>query len=149
MGMERRKTPEISRPSFATLARAAIEKHVPEARQPDAWWSLANNAVWVRWPVPDGVFAYIGLNRHLDWLSGEAGVSREPRALNALYPLPGVAPTNVPGYRVRLGHLLDHGDRWYPAGKNEAELVERLEWMALQLRVRGAAYFSRLPARVP
>lgn len=144
MSADRRRTPLVVRPSFATLAREAIAKHVPETHGPDAWWSLGNNAVWVRWPLPDGVYAYLGLNRHLDWLSGEAGVSREPRRLSALFPLPGMPPADVPGFRVRLGHLLDEGDRWWPAGSAEHELVERLEWMAIQLRAKGSAYFSRM-----
>jgi len=132
-------------PSFSQLARHALEKHVPEARGPLAWWSLANNAVWVRWPADGGEFAYIGLHRHLDWLSGEAGMSPEPSELGALFPLPGIPAAPVPGYRIKLGHLLEVDDIWWPAGESLAELTERLEWLALQLRVKGAAYFRRYP----
>ena len=134
-----------AQPSFSQLARRALEKHVPETRTPDAWWSLANNAVWVRWPV-EGGYAYIGLHRHLDWLSGEAGMSSEPSELGALFPLPGIPAAPVPGYRIKLGHLTDGNDIWYPAGETPAEQNERLEWLALQLRVKGAAYFRRYPA---
>jgi len=132
-------------PPFSQLARHALEKHVPESRDSRAWWSLANNAVWVRWPVDDVGYAYIGLHRHLDWLSGEAGMSREPSELGALFPLPGVPAAPVPGYRIKLGHLLDVDDIWWPAGDTLAEHIERLEWMALQLRVKGAAFFRRYP----
>jgi hypothetical protein len=143
---ERRKQPNPSRPSFGTLAREAVEKHVPEVRTPDAWWSIGNNALWVRWPVERGVYAYLGIHRHLGWVSGEAGVSREPQELSALFPLPGVPAAPVPGYRIRLGHLLEGQDRWWPAGNDLPTLVERLEWLALQLRVKGNAYFSHYPA---
>ncbi|HYM80956.1 MAG TPA: hypothetical protein VEY91_06040 [Candidatus Limnocylindria bacterium] len=131
-------------PPFSKLARSAIEKHVPEVRSSEAWWSLANNNVWVRWPAGD-VFAYLALHRHLDWISGEAGISREPHEIGELFPLPGVPAALVPGYRIRLGHLLDGDDRWWATGEGESELIERLEWLVLQLRVKGAAYFRRYP----
>lgn len=145
MKYDRRRPMERPRPSFSTLARAAIEKHVPEARGPEAWWSLGNNAVWVRWPIDSAVFAYLGINRHLNWVSGEAGISRAPVALGALYALPGVPALPVDGYRIRLGHLVENNDRWWPVGHGETELIDRLEWLALQLRVKGNAYFSRYP----
>src|SRR5437870_1578546 len=104
--MERR-APSLIRPSFASLARAAIEKHVPEARESEVWWSLGNNAVWVRWPLASIGFAYLGVHRHLQWLSGEVGISREPAALGELFPLPGSAVMPVAGYRIRLGHLIE------------------------------------------
>ena len=142
--MERRKSPSLARPSFASLAREAIEKHVPEARDPEAWWSLGNNAVWVRWREAEG-FAYLGIHRHLQWLGGEVGASREPSMLGELFPLPGPVATPVPGYRIRLGHLLEGEDRWWPVGPDQQSLIDRLEWLALQLRVKGKAYFSRFP----
>jgi hypothetical protein len=122
-----------------------IEKHAPETRTSEAWWSVANNDVWVRWPAGDA-FAYMALHRHLDWMSGEAGISREPREMSELFPLPGIPAVPVPGYRIRLGHLLDGNDRWWPTGEDERELIERIEWLVLQLRVKGAAYFRRYPA---
>jgi hypothetical protein len=140
---ERRASVPSGRPSFSSLAREAILKHVPEARAADAWWSVANNAVWVRWTLESGSYAYLGIHRHLDWISGETGISHEPVDLGLLFPLPGVPAGPVPGWRIRLGHLIEGDDRWWPAGEDEAELIERLEWMALQLRVKGCAYFRR------
>jgi len=145
MKYDRRRPMERPRPSFATLARAAIEKHVAEARGADAWWSLGTNAVWVRWPLESSLFAYLGVNRHLNWVSGEAGMSRAAVELGALHALPGEPAAPVEGYRIRLGHLLEGHDRWWPAGPVETGLIERLEWLALQLRVKGIAYFSRYP----
>ena len=146
--MERR-APSLTRPSFATLARAAIEKHVPESRGSEAWWSLANNAVWVRWPLESIGFAYLGLHRHLQWLSGEVGISRESTSLGELFQLPGSAVMPVPGYRIRLGHLIEGEDRWWPVGPNQHSFIEQLEWLALQLRVKGASYFRRYPEPDP
>ncbi len=131
------------RKSFAVLARAAIEKHVPESRTATAHWALGPNAVSVRWPREGGRFAYLGIHRHLDWVTGEAGISPEPRELRDLVPIPGVSAGPGPGCRVRLGYLLDGQDRWWPASPHEPALIERLEWMALQLRVKGEAYFGR------
>ena len=143
MKSEQGTLPASRRKSFAVVARAAIEKHVPESREAAAHWVLAPNAVWVRWPREDGRFAYLGLHRHLDWVTGEAGVSREPQDLRDLVSIPGVSDSRGPGYRVRIGYLLDGQDRWWRAGADEPDLIERLEWMALQLRVKGEAYFSR------
>ena len=149
MKYDRRRPMERPRPGFAALARAAIEKHVPETRAADASWSLGANAVWVRWTLEASRFAYLGLHRHLNWLSGEAGISRAPVALADLHALPGEPSGPVAGYRIRLGHLLDDQDRWWPAGPDQGQLIERLEWLALQLRVKGNAFFSRFqePAR--
>ena len=101
--------------------------------------------VWVRWPLEGGMFAYLGIHRHLNWVSGEAGISRAPVELGELHPLPGLPALPVEGYRIRLGHLLEDQDRWWSTGTSEPELVERLEWLALQIRVKGNAYFSRFP----
>jgi hypothetical protein len=131
------------RKSFALLARAAIEKHVPESRPGEAHWALARNAVWVRWPREDGRFAYLGIHRHLDWVSGEAGTSDDPRELEDLTPVPGVSRGPGRGGRVRLGVLLEGEDRWWPVGPDEPALIGRLEWMVLQLRVKAEAYFAR------
>jgi hypothetical protein len=130
---------------FSRHARAALEKHVPEARAANAHWSLGANEAWVRIPRPDGLFGYFALRRHLDWVSGEAGLARAPVELADLFPRPGEPAGDVPGFRIRLGDLLQGEDRWWPAGESEGELVERLEELALQLAVKGGAYFRRWP----
>ena len=78
-------------------------------------------------------------------MTGEAGISREPRALSDLVRLPGTPPAAAPGFRIRLGILLHGEDRWWPAGDSERELVGRLEYLALQLAVKGRAYFRGWP----
>ena len=134
-----------SRPGlFARHARAAVEKHVPESRTRSAHWSLGANEAWVRFPRDDGHHGYFALRRHLDWVTGEAGISREPRALSEL-PLGPGGVTGDQGYRIRLGELLDGRDRWWPAGESEAELDRRLGTLALQLAVKGGAHFRRWP----
>jgi hypothetical protein len=130
---------------FAHQARAALEKHVPEARTGTAHWNMGANVAWVRIRRADGLHAYFALRRHLDWVSGEAGVSRDPLDLNDLSPLPGHIDPGARGHRIRLGELLDGRDRWWPSGESAAELDQRLGYLALQLAVRGGAYFRRWP----
>jgi len=148
MEEQRRSGPRANRAPFSELARGAIRAVVAETRSPDAHWHLAVNMAWVRFPEA-GRWSFIGLNRHLDWLSGDAGVANAACDMDDLYPLPGTPERVVPGYRVRLGDLLAGEDRWWRAGADERSLVERLEWMALQLRVKGLAYLQhhRSPSR--
>ena len=130
---------------FARHARAALEKNIPEARTLEAHWSLATNEAWVRFRRPDGLYGYFALRRHLDWVSGEAGISREPHQLVELSLYPGRMGAEVAGYRVRLGELIHGRDRWWPSGDTSAELEERLSFLALQLGVKGGAHFRRWP----
>lgn len=135
------------RGSFAQRARAAIEKHVGEARMPAAEWTTGLNLAWLRWRREDGSWFYLGLRRHLDWVTGEAGIARQAVPLE---DLPIVAaeepsPKGALGYRIRLGHLLHDEDRWWPAGATPTEERERLEWIALQLRISAEAQFRRIP----
>ena len=142
----KRHTTIASRPArFAAHARAALEMHVPQAKSLGAHWSLGTNEAWVRFPRSDGLYAYFALRRHLDWVTGEAGISREPRQLGELVPTPGAAAGEAPGYRVRLGELLHGRDRWWPVGENASDLDERLRFLSLQLAVRGGAHFRRWP----
>jgi hypothetical protein len=139
-------TTTASRPAqFARHARAAIEKHVTEARSPEAHWHLGTNEAWVRFPRPDGLFGFFGLRRHLDWVSGEAGIARTAMLLGDLFRLPGDPGREVEGYRARLGDLIDGKDRWWPSGETEDQLDARLGHLALQLVVKGGAHFRRWP----
>ena len=131
--------------NFAEHARAAIEKHIPEARDPAAVWELRTNAAWVRFRRPDGLYAYFGLRRHLQWVTGAAGISRVPRALNDLVQLPGTKRLDAPGFRISVGDLLNQGDRWWPAGRTRDEQDECLDTLALQMSVHGRACFRRWP----
>jgi hypothetical protein len=138
--------PSTRRPAaFARHSQTALEKHVPEARTASAHWSIGANEAWVRFLRADGLHGYVGLRRHLDWVTGEVGVSRRPCDLRELFPLPGTPAGDVAGYRIRLGHLLEGEDRWWSAGESERELVERLDDLALQLAVKGGAFFRRWP----
>ncbi len=145
--MEERRQPHGDGPraSFAELAQEAIRRAVPEARGADAHWELGLNMAWVRFPE-DGRWTFIGLHRHLDWLSGDAGSASEACGMADLFPLPGVPERPAPGRRVRLGDLLVGEDRWWRAGADQAVMSARLEWMAIQLRVKGRSYFLHHPA---
>jgi hypothetical protein len=123
----------------------ALEKHVPETRTAAVHWHIGVNEAWARFPRADGFYGYVGLRRHLDWVNGEAGISREPADLADLFPLPGTPAPDASGYRIRLGDLLHGEDRWWPAGESERELVVQLETLALQLAVKGGAYVRTWP----
>jgi hypothetical protein len=133
--------------AFSLAARAAIEKHVPEARTAAAHWQFGRGSAWVSWERAGGDSFALGLRRHLDWVTGEAAIG--PRAFD-----PEKAPLSTgqdagtspaAGSRVRLGVLLHDEDRWWPAGSTPAELNERLEWLVLQLRVKAESHFARHP----
>lgn len=144
--IEKGGTTTATRPVlFAAHARAALEKHVPEARTPGAHWHLGTNEAWVRFPRGDGLYGYFGFRRHLDWVSGEAGLSRDPGSLGDMFLLPGHPGADVAGYRIRLGDLIDGKDRWWPAGDGTRELGERLGELALLLAVKGRTFFRRWP----
>jgi hypothetical protein len=133
--------------SFATLARAALEKHVPEARSEKSVWGSKTNLVWVRWRRGDGLHVYLGLRRHLGWVTGEAGISVGRHELGAL-PLrveDESACFRMRGYRVRHGELLHGEDRWLPVGPSGETLREQLESIVLQMRVKADGYFLRHP----
>jgi len=130
---------------FARHARAALERHIPEARAGAAHWHLGTNEAWVRFPRGDGLYGFFALRRHLDWVSGEAGLAREPRSLAELFRLPGRPSAAVSGYRIRLGDLIDGKDRWWSSGDTEGQLDERLGHLALQLAVKGKNFFRRWP----
>lgn len=141
MQERRHAAPGTARRSFALLARAALEKHIPEARTGGAHWGVKPNFGWVRWPGESGGWVYMGLRRHLDWVTGEVGISAEPGELDALELRAEPGESNRPGYRVRLGHLLHDEDKWWPAGASEKELQERLEWLSLQMRFKVEKFF--------
>ena len=138
---ERRHTATgVERKTFALIARRALEKHVPEARTGAASWGSKANLGWVRFPREDGRLLYLALRRHLNWVTGEIGLSPDPRDLEALAL--SAVPDDKAGaaFRVRLGHLLHDEDKWWPAGDTERALNERLEWLALQMRVKVDAF---------
>jgi hypothetical protein len=139
---EQRRNHEQPRAPFSTIARTAIEHVVPETRAAEAAWDERTNDAWVRWPYERG-FAYLRIHRHLDWISGEFGLAREAVPLTALTLLPEAEAAESRGARIRLGDLVGESDRWWRAGADQKALGERLEWMALELRVKGSAYFHR------
>jgi len=134
-----------SRSNFAGLARAALEKHLPRAREASARWAVRPNLACVRLANADGSFVFFALRRHLGWVTGEAGIARDPVELEPLPLLDAEGGPESGGYRVRLGDRLGDGGRWWSVGASEQSLRERLEWIALQLCVKATAYFARHP----
>ena len=131
---------------FPEMAREAMTKHIGEAREPAAVWGRAPGLVWVRWQRPDGRYASIGMRRHLDWVTGEVGVSPDPVAHDAL-PLELGDNFDLPAFRVRLGVLMHEEDRWWPVGETTREIRQVLEGLVLQLRAKADKLGSRSSAR--
>lgn len=141
--------PATTRAVFARHARAALEKYLSESRTGGAAWNIGANLAAVRWCRDDGIWMHAALRRHLDWVTGEAGVSREPVAIGSLTPVTALPPPGVTGFRIRLGTILHGEDRWWPAGGSTSALVERLEWLALQLAVKSGPFLRRWPGTKP
>ncbi|MEO5618463.1 MAG: hypothetical protein ABIS67_11870 [Candidatus Eisenbacteria bacterium] len=120
---------------FPEMAREALLKHVPEARTETAEWGRKPGIIWVRWQRPDSKYASIALRRHMDWATGEVGISPEPLAHDDL-PLELGVSFDKPAFRVRLGVLMHEEDRWWPVGTTTREIRERLEGLVLQLRAK-------------
>ncbi|MBI3539762.1 MAG: hypothetical protein HY076_05770 [Candidatus Eisenbacteria bacterium] len=108
--------------AFALHARAALEKHLPEARTAGARWGSGANLAWVRYRRDDGLYAYTALRRHLDWVTGEAGLSRAAREFHELPAHATLPGPDVEAFRLRLGEILHEEDRWWPAGATDADL---------------------------
>jgi hypothetical protein len=106
--------------------------------------------VWVRWRRPDGAYSSIALRRHLDWATGEVGLSPDPMDHDRL-PLEVGVDFAKSAFRVRLGVLLQQEDRWWPVGSTTREIRECFEDLVLQLRTklgrldRGPALSRRSP----
>jgi hypothetical protein len=134
---------------FADVAHDALTRHLPAQGVRGLAWGGRAGLVWVRWQRGDGMNVYLGLRRHLDWLTGEAGISLERQDLDALPARSGEGEhaevIRARGYRVRLGELLNGEDRWWPAGADTGELARQLDWIVLQLRVKADGYFLRHP----
>ena len=122
-----------TRATFARLARAAIEKHVSEARTEAARWGFKPNLAWVSWSIGSGKVVFVGLRRHLDWVTGEIAIAEAEEDLDQV-PLATSLGPRVLG-RMRLGDLIGEQDRWWPAGDTPAAQSQQLEWIALHLRV--------------
>lgn len=131
---------------FPEMAREALLKHVPEARTEAAAWGRRPGIVWVRWQRTDGKYASIAVRRHLDWVTGEIGISPEPVAHEAL-PLEVGLDFDKPAFRARLGVLMHEEDRWWPVGETTKEIRERLEGLVLQLRMKSDSLGVRPAAR--
>ena len=139
---EQRRNSEKPRVPFSAIARMAIEHAVPETGATAADWHERTNDAWVRWPL-EGCFAFLRIHRHLDWITGEFGIAPQAAELKALTLLPEAEKPGSPGALIRLGDLLGEAERGWRAGADQKALAERLEWMALELRVKGSAYFHR------
>ncbi len=142
-GRERRKRDsEGPRLSFGELAAEAMRTRIRETRVDDAHWAHTVNLAWVRWRIEDGRYAFCGLRRSFDFLTGEMGVSPVEVDLNDL-PLIEKHDQAMPaGCRIRLGHVLQGHDRWWSSGGTEDTLRWRLGWLSQQMRFRLKSFLD-------
>lgn len=131
---------------FPEMAREALLQHVPEARTEAAAWGRRPGMVWVRWQRADGKHVSIALRRHLDWVTGEVGLSPEPVDHDTL-PLELGLDYTKPAFRIRLGVLMHEEDRWWPVGETTREIRERLNGLVLQMRAKADPLGKRVTAR--
>jgi len=131
---------------FPEMAREILMQHVPEARTEAAVWGRSPGIVWVRWQRRDGKHVSVALRRHLDWVTGELGLSPEPVPHEEL-PLEIGQDLHQPAFRVRLGVLLHEEDRWWPVGETTREIRERLTSLVLQLRAKVDQVGTKSAAR--
>lgn len=143
MQERRNGPPGKQRATFADLARRALEKNVRESRQPGAHWGAKSNLGWVRWQDTDGHYVFLALRRHLDWVTGEIGVSPDPVELETLELRVEPDRAENASYRVRLGHLLHDEDKWWLARGSAKSLDDRLHWLALQMGVKLGAFLRQ------
>jgi hypothetical protein len=112
-------------------------------------WHSGNNLGWARWACEDGRFAYCAIRRKLGWITGELGVARHPLEFDELTVIHALAPPEGDGCRIQLGMLLQGREQWWSFGGTETGLIERLDWIALQLQLRMYSFLSATaPVRV-
>jgi hypothetical protein len=138
----RRNAASADRRPFQELAKIALQLRVRDARVTDARWVLAPNLAWVSWKREGDRYAYAGMRRQLDFITGELGASILPVELDDLPLVATPAEAPPEGGRIQLGSLLHgHGKTW-SAGGSEAALIERLDWIAQQLHMRLYAFMA-------
>ena len=143
MGRERRKLgPDEVRKPLGDLIREAIRKRMSEARVQTAVWVTTTNLGWVRWPLEDGRFAYCGIRRRGDFLTGEIGVAIAELELDELTMVNSPAGAPYEACRIQLGMLLHGHEKWWSTGGSEKTLIERLDWLATQMRQQMFSFLS-------
>jgi hypothetical protein len=143
---ERRgRAPNPSRQLFGDLVRFAIRGRVRETRAVDTMWHSSANLGWARWAGEDGRLIYCGVRRKHSWITGEMGISQQPLVLDQLTLVPSLTPVPAEECRIQLGMLLHGTDKWWSFGGTEKGLVERLDWIALQMNLRMYSFLASTP----
>jgi len=142
----RRGDPGAERKPFGELVRTAIRARMSEARASSARWQTTDNLGWVRWLREDGRYAYCGIRRRGDFLTGEIGVAQVELELDELTLVKSPADAPYEACRIQLGMLLHGHEKWWSAGGSEKTLMERLDWLATQMRQQ---MFSFLQVTTP
>lgn len=129
-------TPNAPRATLGQLARQALHRRFPESRHADAHWESNTNIGWVRWPNEDGRWVYCSIRRRSHLITAEIGVGPEPVPIDQLPSISRLADASPDGWRIALGQLIHGHEKSWSSGGNEAAFLERLDWLAQQLRLR-------------
>lgn len=145
----RRNASNSDRQPFGALVRTAIRNRIRESRAHAVFWQSSPNLGWSRWAREDGRYAYCGIRRKLDWITGEMGVAQKPLELDQLTLIHSLVPPPGEACRIQLGMLLHGQEKWWSSGGTEEGLIERLDWIALQMQLRMYSFLSSAaPPRV-
>lgn len=138
----RGRAPNPNRATLGALVRVAVRNRIRESRAEDTYWQSTHNLGWARWTCEDGRFVFCGIRRKHSWITGEMGISHEPVDLDALVLVPSLPTAPGETCRIQLGMLLHGTDKWWSFGANEKGLIERLDWIALQMNLRLYSFLS-------
>lgn len=140
---ERRgRAPNPSRQLFGDLVRFAVRSRIREVRAVDTFWHSSSNLGWARWTGEDGRLIYCGVRRKHSWITGEMGISPQPLILDELTLVPTLPSAPTEECRIQLGMLLHGTDKWWSFGGTEKGLIERLDWIALQMNLRMYSFLA-------
>lgn len=127
---------DAPRASLGQLAHEALRRRLPETRAAGTHWEAGPNVGWVRWVTEDGRFVYCAIRRRAHLITAELGVAAAEVPIDELPRVTAMSDARGDGWRIALGPLLHGHEKWWSSGGNEKAFLERLDWLALQLRLR-------------
>ncbi len=136
--------PKTHRAQFGTLVHGRFQARVRETIACTTLLVVAPNIGWARWQLEDGRYVYLCIRRRMDFLTGELGVSLQPLTVEELHPIQTLDALPARGAcRIQLGFLLEGREKWWSSGGSEKTLIERMDWLTLQLQARLHDFLRR------
>lgn len=136
--------------SFCSITKQVVRGVLGESVLSRGEWTGKSNYVWVRLPQDEGFYSYYMVQRRYGTeLTGELGFSLGPyqaaelldRPAIPLEPRRAVPGLVIPyGYRMRIGHLMQGCETWWPCSQDAEGLCADIEAL-VALLVRHAPRF--------